>query len=235
VGHRFFAPHLSKRARSRRDTLETRSTWSTVTGHFHDGALLLSRSEFPKSQVTLRDLPMSVMRIAHIPRRSWPRPPLTQCTFDRCRPPQPVSLYHCGQPTPWNPFATRRDPRTMMAINWNSLVRSILRRARFLQGEEVFPYKTGNSLWLFLIRSSFAKDVLSASQSRSLRFLQMPLAYLPHLLLLRHPTPPLTPLLHLSFPSLRTREIGLRFASVDARGVPSRLSRVLRSLALGQS
>lgn len=53
---------------ARRDATRRSYVQLTAANHFHDGTLLLSRSEFPKSQVTLHDPPacepVSVMRIS---------------------------------------------------------------------------------------------------------------------------------------------------------------------------
>lgn len=64
--------YVSPGMRVHRAHTQTMCTRLTVASRFHDGALLLSRSPvFPKSQVTLHDLPISVMCRARI--GLWPR------------------------------------------------------------------------------------------------------------------------------------------------------------------
>jgi len=154
---------------------------------------------------------MSVMRIAHI-RAAPGANAMYIAAFDCCRPPEPLSLRVAYALKSRDTFAQGRVHETRETGSANDDSNQLkfpsavnpATRAVLLQGEELFPYKTENSLWLFLTRSSFAR-VFPESQPRfdSIRLLV--------------PCPSRIP--HLSFPSYRIREIGLRFA-VDARGVP---------------
>jgi len=115
---------------------------------------------------------MSVMRIAHI-RAAPGANAMYIAAFDCCRPPEPLSLRVAYALKSRDTFAQGRVHETRETGSANDDSNQLkfpsavnpATRAVLLQGEEVFPYKMENSLWLFLTRSSFAR-VFPESQPR---------------------------------------------------------------------